>query len=263
MHHGRSAQVVKSLREHGGHARAHRRARAWLAEQVRRGVAGRSIEAWPKDAAMVAGTLALAQMAGIDVTRDLGKAAQAEDLRRAPWHAAQVVAAMGREAPEGLWRSCVEHLAWEPWAPWTLIAARARGDAKVVASSSRVLAGSIRRAAPYEGGCSAAEVPETAVTALVVEALDGLADADAREAVVRGRGFLRRQLLVGDGIPPSLDAELARGGFAASPVVVDLLRCDVAGHAFSALGALSANWTDGGRGHAARRSPSLERGRSP
>jgi hypothetical protein len=191
---------------------------------------------------VVGGTLALARMAGIDVMQELAEAARAEHLRRAPWHAAQVVAAMGRDAPEGLWRSCVDHLAREPWAPWTLVAARARGDGEVIASSAQALARSIRRVAPHPGGCSAAEVPETAVTALVVEALDGLPDPDAREAVALGRAFLRRQLLVGDRIPPSLDVELARGAFAASPVVVDLLRCDVAGHAFSALGTRSRNW---------------------
>jgi AMMECR1 domain-containing protein len=262
MHHGRSAQVIKSLREHGGHARAERRARAWLGEQIARGLAGKPLEGWPQDAAMVAGTLALAQMAGVEVERALGEAARAEELRRSPWHAAQVAAAMGRRTPEPLWRACVDDLAREPWAPWTLIAARARGDGDVVASTSRVLAESIRRVAPYEGGCSGPEVPETAVTALVVEALEGLAGADAREAVLRGRAFLRCLLLVGDHIPPSLDADLARGGFAASPVVVDLLRCDVAGHAFSALGAHSASWNGDARGRAAQRSWSLGRGRS-
>jgi hypothetical protein len=242
MHHGRTASVIKALREHGGHARVERRARRWLGEQIRRGIAGKAVEGWPEDTATVAGTLALAEMAGVDVRAELGEAARTESLRRSPWHAAQVVAALGREAPERLWRACVDHLGQQPWAPWTLVAARARGDGDVVAPAAQAAAESIRRGAPYDGGCRAAEVPETALTALVVEALEGLADSDAREAVRRGRAFLRGRLLTGDGVPPSLDAGLASGGFAASPVIVDWLRGDVAGHAFSALGAQPAHW---------------------
>jgi hypothetical protein len=260
MHHGRSASVVKALREHGGHEAAARGARAWLGEQIRKGVSGRHVDGWPDDVAMVAGTLALAQMGGVDVHQELGEAARAEDLRRSPWHAAQVVAALGREAPELLWRACLDHLAKEPWAPWTLFAARARGEGSVTERTSRAVAASIRAEAPYKGGCGASGVPETAVTALAIEALDGLPDMDARHAVRRGRAFLRGLQLVGDRIPPALDADLARGGFAASPVVVDLLRCDVAGHAFSALGKLSADW-DGGM-NAVRRGRSAREGRS-
>jgi hypothetical protein len=241
MHHGRAASVVRALRQHGGHRRVADRASNWLAEQIRKGAAGGHVEGWPEDTAMRAGSLALAQMAGVDVRQELQDAARAEDLGRSPWHAAQVVAALGREAPEPLWRACVDHLASQPWAPWTLVAARARGDGGVIAAAAPDLAASIRLDGPYRGGCRAAEVPETAVTALVVEALDGLPDADAREAVARGRAFLAGLQLLGDSIPPALDAELACGGFAASPVVVDLLRCDVAGHAFSALG--DSTWT--------------------
>ena len=85
------------------------------------------------------------------------------------------------------------------------------------------------------GGCGATEIPETALTALVVEALEGTRSADARAAVARARRFLRRCQLLPESVPASLDPDLATGAFPASPVAVDFLRCDVTAHAVLAL----------------------------
>jgi AMMECR1 domain-containing protein len=242
MHHGRAASVVRALREHGGYGPVVERAARWLEERIRSGIEGKPVEGWPQDRAMVGGTLALAAMASLSVDTALREAARSQALRRSAWHAAQVVAALGRDAPEWLWRSCVSDLAGRPWAPWTLVAARARGDADVVESASRAVVDSLRESAPHAGGCGVVEVPETAVTALAVEALEGLPDPAARRAVDRGRAFLRERQLVVPHVPAELDTDLASGAFAASPVVVDLLRCDVVGHAFSALGRDRAHW---------------------
>jgi AMMECR1 domain-containing protein len=245
MHHGRAASVVRALREHGGYDRLADKAARWLERGIQAGVEGKPVEGWPTDVAMVGGTLALAKMAGLRVDRALREAAEARALHRSAWHAAQVALALGPDAPESLWRACVENLTDRAWAPWVLLAARARGDAGVIEPVARAVIDSLRRAGPHTGGCSVAEVPETAVTALAVEALDGLPDAAARGAVARGRAFLVDRQLLAPHVPAELDPDLASGAFAASPVVVDLLRCDVAGHAFSALGADPVHWRGG------------------
>jgi AMMECR1 domain-containing protein len=236
MHHGRAAVAVRALRERGNHPRVTARARAWLASEITKGLRGDPVDGWPGEPAMLAGTVALAQMAGIDFRRELAEVAASAAVHASPWHGAQVVAALGRDAPESLWRACVEDLAVRSWAPWTVLAARARDDADVAYRASRALCASIRTEAPHAGGCGTTQVPETALTALVVEALDGLCDADARAAVERARRFLRRAQLVRGSIPAPLDPGLANGAFPASPVVVDYLRCDVAGHALLAMG---------------------------
>jgi AMMECR1 domain-containing protein len=235
MHHGRAASVVRALDEHGGHRAAARRARVWLEREIHQALSGTPVQGWPQDVPMVAGTLALARMAGLDVTQPLVQMAGVESVRSSAWHAAQVVTALGKDAPDSLWRACTDHLATQPWAPWTVLAARARGEMETARTAARALSASIRTGSPHKGGCGSVEVPETALTALVVEALAGLPDADARRAVVRGRAFLRGLQLVGDAMPAQLDPDLAHGAFPASPVVVDLLRGDVVGHAFSAL----------------------------
>jgi AMMECR1 domain-containing protein len=234
MHHGRAAVALRALEAQGGNPRSARRAKAWLQREIERALGGHVVLGWPSEPAMVAGTLALAHMAGLDVRPALAEAARDGALRSSPWYAAQVVAALGDDAPALLWRACVDDLAGRPWAPWTLVAARARRDAEVTGLAAPALCASIRVAAPYKGGCSVATVPETAVTALVIEALDGLPDPHARQAVSRGRAFLRALHLVGDSLPAPLDPVLACGAFPASPVV-DILRCDVVGHALLAM----------------------------
>jgi AMMECR1 domain-containing protein len=243
MHHGRAASVVRALREHGGYSAIAQRAAAWLQESIEAGVAGQPVEGWPTDVAMVAGTLALAKIAGLPVDRALREAAEAPGLQRSAWHAAQVAVALGRDAPPSLWKACADHLRERPWAPWTLLAARARRDASVIEAAARAVIDSLRREPPHMGGCGGREVPETAVTALAVEALEGLPDRAARDAVERGRAFLIDRQLLAPKVPAELNIDLAHGAFAASPVVVDLLRCDVAGHAFSVLDRDRTRWT--------------------
>jgi AMMECR1 domain-containing protein len=233
MSHGRAAVAVRALAKHGGRDRAVGRAREWLAREVEAATRGRPPEGWPTEPATIAGTLALASFAGLDVRAELLAIAGHESLRAAPWHAAQVVAALTWEAPATLWKACIEDLSARPWAPWTLIAARALDDADVVSRTSRALCDSIRSSPPHEGGCGPREIPEVALTALVVEAIDGL--SDARPAIARARRFLLASQLMRSSMPAPLDPDLADGAFPASPVLVDVLRCDVTGHALLAL----------------------------
>jgi hypothetical protein len=230
MHHGRAAVVAHALAGHD--ERAARRARAWLALEIEAAMRGAAVEGWPTEPPMVAGTLALAVRAGVDARRELAAVASNEALASSPWHAAQTVAALGRDAPPGLWSACVRDLEARPWAPWTLVAARSLGDAPVTERAAAALAESIRRSPPHEGGCNTAEVPEVALTALVAEALDGLPETSA--AVRRARAFLLSSQLAP--APAPLDPSLATGAFPLTPVLVDVLRCDVTAHALLALG---------------------------
>ena len=216
MHHGRAAVLLRALDCHGGHTLRVRRARARLARTVAAGARGARVEGWPSNVSEAAGTLALAAMASIDVNRDLLAIAGSEALRSAPWHAAQVVAALGRQAPEPLWQRCVDDLASRPWAPWTMIAAKARGDATVQERVRQALTSSIRLRPPAAGGCMATLVPETALTALVVEALAPGVNAAERTAVRLARGFLRSLQLSGARTPGPLDADLACGAYPGS-----------------------------------------------
>jgi len=100
--------------------------------------------------------------------------------------------------------------------------------------STRELTRAIRIADPHRGGVGVTRVPETALTAITVEALLGTRDTDARRAIKLGREFLTRMQLVPGRIPAALDPELAMGAFPASPIV-DLLRGDIVAHATLAL----------------------------
>jgi AMMECR1 domain-containing protein len=235
MHHGRVAVALRALGEHGGHARAAARARERLAREVRAALGGARVTGWPDRPDVVAGTLALVAMGGVDVRRDLRAWAHAHpELARNPWHAAQTVAALGRDAPLPLWEACARDLDVHPWSPWTAIAARARGDEGVLARCVPALVDSIRRESPHVGGCGVRAVPETALTAVTVEALAPAESvASARAAVRRGRAFLGAWQIPDD-VPAALVREAA-GAFPASPVV-ESLRVDVTGHAMLALG---------------------------
>lgn len=231
MHHGRVAVAIRALAEHGGHARVAARAGARLARDVASSMRGGRVEGWPERPDMVAGTLALVSMAGVDVRRDLRSWVEARpELAGSPWHAAQAVAALGKEAPAALWAACVGDLDARPWAPWTAIAARARGDDGVLARCASALEASIRAAPPHRGGCSARAVPEIALTAVTVEALASL--PAARAAVRRGRAFLRAWQVPGE--PPASLVSEAAGAFFASPIL-EALRVDITGHAMLAL----------------------------
>jgi AMMECR1 domain-containing protein len=234
MHHGRVAVALRALGEHGGHARVTARARDLLAREVRAALGGGRVTGWPDRPDIVAGTLALVAMGGVDVRRELRAWTAAHpEVARSPWHAAQTVAALGRDAPASLWEACARDLDVHPWSPWTAIAARARGDEGVLARCVPALVDSIRRESPHVGGCGVRAVPETALTAVTVEALAPVdSTAAARAAVRRGRAFLGAWQIP-DEVPASLVPEAA-GAFPASPVV-ESLRVDVTGHAMLAL----------------------------
>jgi AMMECR1 domain-containing protein len=237
MHHGRVAVAVRALEEHGGHAAAVARAKTRLARDVRAALRGKRVAAWPERPDVVAGTLALVAACGVDVQRDLQAWAEAHpEIASNPWHAGQVVAALARSAPPPLWEACVRDLDVRAWAPWTAIAAHARGDASVLARCASTIEQSIRPAPPHAGGCErttapSRTVPETALTALAVEALSPL--GAARVARRRACDFLRRQQITGDP-PASLLPDVSVGAFRGSPVL-ELLRADITGHALLAL----------------------------
>jgi AMMECR1 domain-containing protein len=232
MHHGRVAVAIRALDERGGHGRVVSRAREKLLAEVTRALRGERVEAWPDRPDVVAGTLALVGSAGLDVHRELAHWVAAHpELQQNPWHAAQVVATLGESAPASLWSACVRDLDARPWAPWTALAATARGDASVLARCVPPIVDSIRSRPPHAGGCDVRPVPETALTALAVEALAAV--PAARPARRRACAFLR-SLQVGHEAPAPFQSAVATGAFLASPVF-ELLRADITGHALLAL----------------------------
>jgi AMMECR1 domain-containing protein len=232
MRHGRAAVALRALAHSKSHARPIKRGLGWLASDIARALRGDRIEGWPDDPAVVAGTLALVFQAGVDVRSSLIAHAARPELAKNPWHAAQVICALGRQSPPALFRACVADLERRPWAPWTALAARELGDARVLARCERSLIASLRSSPPHQGGAAVTAVPEIALTAIAIEALAGLESRTAEAAVARGRSFLRRWQIATPNA--ALDPALARGAFPASPVV-SLLRCDVTGHAVLAL----------------------------
>ncbi len=232
MRHGRIAVAIRALAEHGGHASLVARARARMAREVRRALRGEAVSGWPERPDVVAGTLALVAEAGIDVRGELSAhlAAHAE-VAKSPWHAAQAVAALGEAAPRPLWSACVADLDVRPWAPWTALAAAARNDTAALARCAPAIVDSIRKRPPHAGGCDVRLIPETALTALAVEALAPL--ESARAARRRACAFLRSLQITLDA-PAALQVEVAAGAFLASPVS-ELLRADITGHALLAL----------------------------
>jgi hypothetical protein len=230
--HARSAVAIEALAAHGGNATAVARARRWLGAEIERGLAGARVDAWPEDRATVLGTLALARLAGVRVHDRLqALVAGWRGLVRSPawpWHAGQVACALGRATPPALWSWCVADLARHPFAPYTALAARTIGDERTLRVATAALAPFIRRTAPFRGGASATELPETALTAVAAHALAGTRHATDAFAFVRAH-----QLLPGR-IPAALDPALALGAFRATPVD-DTLRADITGHALLAL----------------------------
>jgi AMMECR1 domain-containing protein len=234
MHHGRSAIVVQALAAHGKRPALVTRARTRLERDIRSALGGAVIEGWSPDPERVASTLALAIRAGVPLVRELVDFIEANKGPETPWYAAQVVAALGPLAPRELWESCIADLDRHSFAPWTLIAADARGDRERRVRAARGVAHALRVGPPHRGGASVSVVPETALTAIAVEALALHPAPWARAASARGREFLRRMQLVDGRIPGALDPELARGAFVASPII-DILRGDVTGHALLAM----------------------------
>ncbi len=212
MFHGRACTLVQALAAHpaASSRAATARARRFLTREIAEGLSGRPPRSWPEDPAQLGGTLALAVLGGIDVRADLVALAQHSDCAAgSPWHAAQIALALGADTPARVWRTAVTALDTQPFAPWTLLAARGRSDsAQVVARCEAALSAALREGGPHAGGAMVTPIPETALTAIAVEALAplGRASSRARAAVTRGRGFLRRWQLVPGRIPAALDS---------------------------------------------------------
>lgn len=237
MHHGRAAVVVAALAGSttAGARTAAARARARLVRDLRAGLAGQPVAGFPDHPAVVAGTCALACLAGAGLERELAQwVDQRPEVRQNLWHCGQVALALGEQAPAALWQATVADLERAPWAPWTLMAARTRGDGAIVARCERVVVASIRATGPHVGGASVTPVPELALTALAAESLAQSRSRAAARAVERARQFLLRWQH-GPSARAALAHELVDGAFPASPVL-DLARGDVTGHALLALG---------------------------
>lgn len=235
-HHARAAVVIKALLTHGAFKSEALRARERLVRDLRAGLGGAPIPAFPKGHAEVCGTLALATLAGAPLHAELLQAASGPALLSAPWYAAQVVCALGERTPRAVFQVCVSDLRKTPWAPWTAMAAHVLGEDAIYNQCAGALASSIRSEAPYMGAVSLDEgaVPEIALTAAAVEALALRPSSATRGAITRARAFLRRAQLTRDRTPACVDPRTARGAFPASPSNM-LLRADVTAHALLAL----------------------------
>ena len=234
MLHGRVAILVRALFSQRAARGTAVRAKRWLERELARGLAGDRSVPLPDSLPLLAGTLALASLAGVDCDDKLAELSRAPELRAAPWYAAEVVTALGRRAPDDLYAACVAALDDDAFAPWTLSAARARADEAVIARAAAGLAGCVRRRAPHLGGVGP-RVPETARTAAVVEALAPVARTpDEHAAVTLARQFLLRQQLSGASYAMTPDPAWVSGAFPISPIV-HFLQIDVTAHALLAL----------------------------
>ena len=228
MHHGRAAIVVRALAAHGGHAREAERAAERLRADVIAALAGAPAPGWPDDPALHAATLALVSLAGIDARAALAEAALAPEVARTPWYAAEVAAALANATPEEVWSACVRGLSEDPWAPWTAIAARARGDEAVFARCEEALV----RAVGDDGSVLGPWGPEIARTAATVEALEPFQSEAACAAAARAARFLARSQLAEVGEP--VHSSTIDGAFPLTPES-DVLRTDVTAHTLLAL----------------------------
>ena len=223
--HGRAAAVIRALDVHGGYSRRAAKARGWLSGQIRSALRGKPVANWPLEADGVAGTLALAVLAGIDVRDELESVSPRVE---SAWHAAQAVIALGPDsaAARRLWRLCVRDLKFRPWAPWTTLAARVVGDDRVLRGCFESLVASVQKNAPYAGGVNVTPVPEIALTAITAQALSPIKTLEAQAACRRARAFLRRW--------QTRDRGPTRGAFPASPSAA-YYRADMTAHALLAL----------------------------
>jgi hypothetical protein len=236
MLHGRAAVVLRALGLHPSGERAAGRLRRWLTRELERALAGRPVAGWPPEVPLAAGTLALAQLAGVSCEKPLGELARHPELRAVPWHAAQVVCALGTAAPDELYAACVDAAEGEPLAPWTVMAARARGDRTTYARTARALVALTADAGPHAGGLGMHAWPEVALTAALVEALSGARARPLAAARARALRFIGRLQHL-EPMPPDVrDPALAFGAFPLTPVHA-YLRTDVTAHAALALAA--------------------------
>lgn len=234
FHLGRAAVVLRALAAHGGRRRVTERARRGLTDAFRAALDGDG-DGLPRTPAERAGSVALAVLADLPFARDLEAFASddAAAIARVPWHAAQVVTALGRRAPSSLVRAALAPIEREVWAPWSALAAAAVGDRMAARRARDRVAASIASAPPHVGGAFSGEVPETALTALAVEALAG--SAAHRAPMERAIGFLRSIALHDEeDVPAPLDPTHALGAFPLGPQA-DFLRSDVTAHALLAL----------------------------
>jgi len=236
MFHGHAAILVRALFSQRVGRGAATRARRWLEAELSRALAGRPVEQFPTEPALIAGTLALAALAGIELGEALVAYAARPELRAVPWHAAQVVAALGMRAPDALWQACKRSLQAEPWAPWTALAAKARGDSETLARTALALIAAVPETGPHSGGVGRNSVPELARTAITVEALLAVDSAAARAACARARVFLLEHQVNGERYALTADPALVHGAFPQTPVH-DYLQIDVTAHALLALAA--------------------------
>ena len=236
MFHGRVAILVRALFSQKNGRGAAVRARRFLEAELSRALAGQQVPQFPEEPALIAGTLALAALAGIELTEALHAYAKRPETLAVPWHAAQVVVALGKHAPSELWQACQRNLEAEPWAPWTALAAKARGDVATLERAVAALVAAVREHGPHIGGVGPGSVPELARTAATVEALAGFDSAAARAACARARAFLLKHQIHGDRCAKAPDASLVHGAFPQTPVH-DFLQIDVTGHALLALSA--------------------------
>jgi hypothetical protein len=233
MHHGRAAVVVQALAMHDAGKTSARRALRWLEKEIARALSGEAVDGWPEDAAGVAGTLALAKLAGARVAAPLRELARRDEVAAHPWHAAQVACALGEETPAALWNACVRSLERDPRAPWIALAA-ARRDDSVLEHVCTALAACVREHGPHRGGVGFG-APELALTAVTVEALSLSRVPAARRACELAREFLEKNQLLSDSLPEARDPDRVHGAFPLTPVH-PFLRSDVTAHALIALG---------------------------
>jgi hypothetical protein len=234
MFHGRCAIMLRALFSQASGRGAAVRARRWLENEIHRALSGKQVEQFPEQPSLIAGTLALASLAGIEFSEPLREYAARTETSAVPWHAAQVAAALGTHTPAPLWQTCVRNLEHEPWAPWTAIAAKARGDGETLTRTANALIAAVRVCEPHQGGVGPGTLPELARTAATIEALNGLDTSEAKAACARARAFLLKHQLRGDRCANAADAAAVHGAFPQTPVH-DFLQIDVTGHALLAL----------------------------
>ena len=229
MRHGRAAVAIEALAKLGS-SKVHA-ARRWLTREIDRALRGERVEDWPERDDVVLGTLALAARAGLSFHDELARRASHADVAKcSPWHAAQVASVLGETTPAPIWDRVVSSLDSRP-SPYALLAARARGDRDVTERATRAIVDSIRDAPPFVGGSSLTPIPETALTAAMIEALGA---RGPRRVLHRAGDFIRaRQIL---DVPASLHPRTL-GAFRASPIA-PVFRCDITAHAVLALCAL-------------------------
>jgi hypothetical protein len=121
----------------------------------------------------------------------------------------------------------------EPRAPWIALAAARRDDSSVLERVCTALAACVREHGPHRGGVGPG-APETALTAVTVEALSVSRLPAARRACSLGLEFLERNQLLADSLPEARDPDRVRGAFPLTPVHA-FLRSDVTAHALIAM----------------------------